>query len=434
LHGRRSICLIAVAAYAFVASADCAIVQRSISSSRQFIVFGNDVKLRGGLCDLAERTKKNLLAVLQQRDAWKTSIVVYAQRSATAAPDGAPAQLRFSQTGFGLKLQLDLAVAADEKPERIERELLRALLLELMYRDAPDTPAGTAYVQPPDWLVEGVLALAPERDSGALARDVSQLPDVETATPLAEFIEQRPELLDSPSRIVFAAKAAALVSMLSESPGAASSLSRFVVALPRSTDAPFAQLVLFFPELGNAEKAQQNWSGALLQLAARDRYEMLTCEQTERALAELLPVKVARRDRSAAAFSLEEFPQFIRAAAAPAALREIEQRLSLLSGRANPLYGPIILEYRRITAELARRKNHRIPERLARLRGDREEISRRMSAIGDYINWYEATQTRSASGTFAEYMRAAEVAGEQQPHRRDAISVYLDSMEAHLQE
>ena len=208
----------------------------------------------------------------------------------------------------------------------------------------------------------------------------------------------------------------------------------FIVALPTSTDAPFAQLVRFFPELKNADKAQQNWSGALLQLAARDRYEMLTCEQTERALAELLPVKLPKAEHSPTSYSLEEFPQFIRSAAAPAALREIEQRLSLLSGRANPLYSPIIIEYRRITGELARRKSHRIPERLARLRGDREEIGRRISAIGDYINWYEATQTRSASGTFADYMRAAEVASEQQPHRRDAISVYLDAMEAHLQD
>ncbi len=411
-----------------------AIVERSVSSSRQFIVFGKEATLRAGLCDLAERTKKNLLTILQRHDSWKTPIVVYAQRRGTSALDLPPVRLHFSQTGFGLKLQLDLVLASDENPDRIERELLRALLLEWMYRDSPDTPAGTAYVQPPDWLIDGVLALASRRDSAALARDVAQIPGGETSGRLAMFVEQRAELLDSPSRIVFAARAAALVSMLTESPDAAARLSRFLVTLPTSTEPAFAQLARYFPELAKVEETQQKWASALLRLAGRDRYQMLTCEETERALAESLAVKLAQAKDSAATFSLEEFPEFIRAAAAPAALHEIGQRLSLLSGRANPLYSAIIIEYRRVAAELARRRTHRAVERLARLRGDREEITRRMSAIDDYINWFEATQTRTASGAFTDYMRAAEIAAEQQPHRRDAISVYLDAMEAHMQD
>lgn len=428
LDARRFLYLIATA-HAFLFSANGAIVDRSVSSSRQFIVFGDDAKLRGGVCDFAERTKKNLSSVLQRPDGWKVPIVVYARRRATAASELEPARLHFSQTGFGLKLQLDLAIGGDEKPDRIERELLRALLLEMMYRDAPDTPAGTAYVQPPDWLIEGVLALSPERDSAPVAH-VAQLSGSGATEPLAGFLERRAELLDSPSRVVFAGKSAALVLMLTESPDAASRLSRFISALPTSTEPAVVQLARFYPELADAEQAQRKWSAALLRAAARDRFQLLTCEETERALSELLAVRI----RNAAAFTLEEFPQFIRHAAAPAALHEIEQRLSVLSGRANPLYTPVIFEYRRIVTELARRKAHRLPERLARLRGDREEMTRRMSAIDDYINWYEATQMRATSGTFVEYMRAAEVAAEKQPHRRDAISVYLDAMETHLQD
>ncbi|MFN2476167.1 MAG: hypothetical protein ABR526_07505 [Chthoniobacterales bacterium] len=433
MHAWRFLWLIA-AAHAFGHSANGATLARSVSSSRQFIVFGEDVKLRGGLCDFAERTKKNLLSVLYRPDGWKVPIVVYAQHRTGSVSELPPARLHFSQTGFGLKLQLDLAVAADKKPDCIGRELLRALLLELMYRDAPDTPAGTAYVQPPDWLIEGVLALSGERDSAAVAGSVAQLTGLKVHQPLADFIEQRPELLDSPSRLLFATRAAALVSMLTETPEAAARLSRFLIALPTSIDPPFAQLARFFPELTNAQEAQQKWSGALLRLAARERSQMLSCEQTEHALAELLSVELRDSDGSATTFSLEEFPQFIRSAAAPTALHEIEQRLSLLSARANLLYSPVILDYRRIVAELARRKTHRIPERLARLRGDREETTRRMSAIGDYVNWFEATQMRTASGAFADYMHAAESAAEKQPPRHDAISVYLDAMEAHLPE
>jgi hypothetical protein len=65
----------------------------------------------------------------------------------------------------------------------------------------------------------------------------------------------------------------------------------------------------------------------------------------------------------------------------------------------------------------------------------REHIRRRMSAITDYMNWFEATQSRSTSGVFAEYMKAAELALEdQQSRRHDPISVYLDALEAQFSE
>jgi hypothetical protein len=130
---------------------------RSVSTSRQFIVFGADVPLRGALADLAERTKANLLAVLQKRDDWKTPIVIHLQFPQANVPETPLAELHFSQTGAGLKLQLDLVIGADVNAPSIQRELLRALLLELIYRNHPDVASGTFYAQAPDWLLEGVL-------------------------------------------------------------------------------------------------------------------------------------------------------------------------------------------------------------------------------------------------------------------------------------
>jgi hypothetical protein len=49
------------------------------------------------------------------------------------------------------------------------------------------------------------------------------------------------------------------------------------------------------------------------------------------------------------------------------------------------------------------------------------------------MNWFEATQQQTQSGAFAEYMKAAELAMERQPRRRDPISVYLDALEAQMQ-
>ena len=47
----------------------------------------------------------------------------------------------------------------------------------------------------------------------------------------------------------------------------------------------------------------------------------------------------------------------------------------------------------------------------------------------DYLNWYEATQTKTMSGAFSQLLEAAKSADAPQPRRRDPISVYLDSIE-----
>src|SRR2546425_2934613 len=141
-----------------------ATVERSVSPSRQFVIYGADAALRGAVSNLAERTKADLLVLLRQRDNWTVSIVVNLQPQQASLPEVPPADLRFSQTGFGLKLQLDLIVSQNLDVSLIERELLRAILLEMMYRKESQIAAGTVFVEPPDWLIEGVLALVPGRD------------------------------------------------------------------------------------------------------------------------------------------------------------------------------------------------------------------------------------------------------------------------------
>jgi hypothetical protein len=55
-----------------------------------------------------------------------------------------------------------------------------------------------------------------------------------------------------------------------------------------------------------------------------------------------------------------------------------------------------------------------------------------MNKIDDYLNWFEATQSRTKSGAFANYLNAVEQQGAA-PHRHDAISVYLDALAEQFQ-
>src|SRR3954470_3311160 len=168
--------------------------EHSTSPSRQFVIYGADAKVRGAISALAEQTKTNLLGLMRQRDNWKTPVVVNLQSQQSNLPELPAADLRFSQTGFGIKLQLDLAISKNVDVLLVERELLRAILLEMIYRNQPHITAGAMLVEPPDWLIDGALALSPERDRGPL---IEAIADTEKPVSLEKFLRQRPGLFDS---------------------------------------------------------------------------------------------------------------------------------------------------------------------------------------------------------------------------------------------
>ena len=168
--------------------------EHSTSPSRQFVIYGADAKVRGAISGLAEQTKTNLLGLMRQRDDWKTPVVVNLQSQQSNLPELPPADLRFSQTGFGIKLQLDLTISKSVDVSLVERELLRAILLEMVYRNQPHITAGAVLVEPPDWLIDGALALAPGRERGPL---IEAIVNTEKPLPLEKFLRQRPGLLDS---------------------------------------------------------------------------------------------------------------------------------------------------------------------------------------------------------------------------------------------
>src|SRR5512132_2620581 len=174
--------------------------EHSTSPSRQFVIYGADAKVRGAISGLAEQTKTNLLGLLRQRDDWKTSVVVNLQPQQANVPEIPPADLRFSQTGFGIKLQLDLTISKNVDVLVVERELLHAILLELIYRKQPHIIAGAVLVEPHDWLIAGALALSPGRDRGPLLEAVG---NAVQPLPLEKFLRQRPGLVDSAGRTLY---------------------------------------------------------------------------------------------------------------------------------------------------------------------------------------------------------------------------------------
>jgi hypothetical protein len=416
---------------AFGSGLRAAPTERSLSASRQFIVYGTDVRIRGALCDLAEQTKRDLLRVTDQRDEWATPIVINAQYPLANLPETPRTALNFSQTGFGLKLQLDLTIASDVSRPEVRRELLRAVILEMMYRARPNVAAGTDYVLPPDWLLEGIAGQ--QSDFEPSVTDLLAAPvAARKILPLADFLNQRPELLDAPGRALYRAYSFALVRLLIHSPDGPHRFAKFMTDLPAASNDPLANIQKHFPELsgndGNDEKA---WTTQIARLSMPPLFQLLGAAETERLLDEALRLKIGAPG-SEKTYPLSEFAKWEKSSNAKSVLDGLTRELNALATRANPIYRPIVSEYAAISTLLSGGKRNGIAPRLERLSSSRKRLARQMRGIDDYMNWFEATKGRKLSGAFTDYMKAAEASAKPEP-RRDPISVYLDVLEAQFQ-
>ena len=402
-------------------------LERSVSPSRQFIIYGVDAPLRGAISDLAEETKGDLLELLRWPDRWNTPIVINLQLPQANLPEIPPAALRFSQTGAGLKIQLDLTIAAKIDRAAVERELLRAILLEMIYRNASNVAPGTAYVEPPEWLIDGALALTAGRDHAPL---IESLTISNKIVPLEDFLRQHQRLskLDSPARQLYRAYSFALVQLLVDQANGRGCLVRYIDNLCRASNDPLADLKAQFPELAG-DDAEKIWKSNIARLSAEQTHQLLTFAQTDRKLDELLSFDVPAPARSSRRAQLNDLAQSKISAGEIAALKRLNRDLLLLAARANPVLRPIVQEYQQVAMQLSVRKNSRASAHLARLKAVREKIAARMSEIDDYMNWFEATKLETNSGVFGDYLKAADETRVGEPRRRDALSVYLDALE-----
>ena len=399
-------------------------IERSLSPSGQFVIYGGDAAWRGAVSALAERTKANLLAVLQRRDQWGAAIVVNLQSPAANLPEIPATALRFNQTGSGLKLQLDLTISRKMDFGAIERELLRAILLEMIYRNQPGIASGATYVEPPNWLIEGLLALTPNRHRTGLT---NALAVPERITPLNEVLWERPELLDSAGRLLYRAYSFALVQLLIESADGHAHLGRYIDNLSFTSNDSLADLEAAFPQLaGNDEKI---WKSKIADIKTSGRADLLTFSQTEEKLASLLQTKL-RTDGRDKSLSFEDLCQRKPAPAQRLALQKFSQELLLLAAQANPALRSVVQDYQQVATQLALGKIRGLAARLADLKTLRAKLSARMTEIDDYLNWFEATQLSTRSGLFEDCLNTSSLETPSRAHRKDSFSAYLDAMEA----
>ncbi len=413
------------------------LLTKSFSRSKQFVVYAADGAVRGGIGSVAEETKTAVLAALGLKDQWKLPIVIDLRPPDAGMPNARPpSRLILGQTGAGLKVELDLLLGAAGRDNRIRDELVRAILLELAYRDHATLPAGLTYNLPPPWLVEGLSAYLENEENGLSASLFAALLPASQTLSLEDLLARNPAALDSTSRTVYRAYAFTLVRLLvQELPGGKAGLAGFIHDLPgvaMDSERGAGALRSHFPELASsADSLDKWWSLSLARVAASDQYQAFSLEETDRQLTGALtfPAPASSKDAAPRSLTLSDYKEIIALKDRKRILEPVQQALLALSARANPLVRPEVEEYQLIVAELIRGKAGGLDERLQKLAARRTEALTRKASIDDYLNWYEATQLKTASGAFESYFRAArQVKAENDVRRPDAISTYLDGL------
>jgi hypothetical protein len=404
---------------------------RTVSSSKEFFIYSPDARLRGQVAGFAEEIKTQLLVLLGETGRARSPILITLERNETFGAAGA--QLHAFEGPDGSTIQLDVRLD-EETPVDLQKYILRADLLELVYRDRGGIKGGEAYVEAPWWVIEGAAQIIRRRDLGVESDLFKRLIEQNKFPPLAQFLSMRDGSVGATAAAIDEACAMCLVQLLVEQPNGRANLGRFLRHWADNYQDPVGALLRDFPAL--AEKAGQLekwWTLNLARFSAAERHQGLSAEETEKELANLLSFEVAVNAKGEKQrFSIGDYRDFLKLPGSKAVVTELHGALIGLSVRANPLFRGVVADYESITAALLRRKTRGLAVRLADAERYRKALLERMSAVADYLNWFEATQFGTRSDAFDGFLKAARqlsLEEKERAHSDDPVAKYLDSLQ-----
>ena len=407
---------------------------RSISGSGQFIVYCDDREVRSRVVSLVEDVKEDTLKVLRERDDWKFPVVISLDAATPEQQDASPVTITLVTTVAGPKVDVAVRVGDDPSKVSLERHIVRALLLEIVYRDRPPLRGGERYAEPPWWLAEGIVQTIRSRRGAGDPEVFKSIVDTSKLPQLEKFLTQPPMQIDSAAGAVDRACAYSLIRALVQLPNGPQNLARFLRGWPDFGGDALGGLAKHFPVLAESEQSLAKWwTLQLAGLAKADQWRALGPAGSE---AELLPLLkldiVADKNGRKQQFAIADFERYLKLPGAKIALRTAQVRIGGLISKSDSFFHPVLAEYEEICRLLSAGKTKGIAERLADMERYRSSVLKRAEKIADYMNWYEATQLPGSTGEFDKYLRTVE---SMSPKPRPSepvdpkISAYLDSLE-----
>ncbi len=430
----RALCAISILFLTITLVRAVNVPKRSCSASRQFIVYCDDRDIRQRVTIFVEQTKGHVLRALGQMDSWKRPIVIQLVPATTSIPRQKPLIFNVIGSEDGIKIQIDVILGGPLPERSLQSEVIRALLLELAYRDGHVLHAGRPYNEPPAWLIEGIAHSIREQSMGVNADFFNRLIDVNRLPSINEFLGTSCPAIGLASLGLYRAYAYSLLRILQDLPAGRNCLSEYVRSIPTRSEEPVSELTTHFPSLiASRESLEKWWTLSMARLSIANDYEALSVEETENELHKLMTIKVRRKDeKKPAEFGLGDFKEYLRLPEGTAKIKNRQQDFLRLESRASPLYRPILAGYGDIAFQISRGRTRSTSKRLKMMEQYRQAVLQRMNEIANYLNWMEATQFGRKSDDFEQVLWVAEDLTQPLFEREDPVSLYLNRIEKQL--
>lgn len=412
---------------------------RVLSRTGEFRITGGEAHDRGVVAALVEEAKDELIRLTEETDDWadwKIPIEV-TLRGAPGDPEPPRTEaIRIRVNEVGYSVLLDFHLSRGIEPERVKFAATSALIYARSLRDRSTKDADTPFLVPP-WLVAGLreatawrLSQSDRRLYEALFRSgglfrIDELFSLNDA----QFRD-----LDAAMRAAFTVSSGALVMALLQQPQGKDGFRKFLGEVaPFEGEVP-ALLRKHFPELNLSETSLAKWWA--LQLAniggQNLATDVLTVAETETLLQDALRLNFRTPDGITQQKGIDAWPE-ISTLPAPERIKSVQlaqDALVRLSYRCFPSYRPFLAEYQVILSAIAKNQTNTVAAQLADLATQRTTMVAKAVLARDYLDWFEITRARETSGAFDDYMRLKDRL-KSNPHRRtDAMSKYLDRMDA----
>ncbi|PTX93133.1 hypothetical protein DB345_16015 [Spartobacteria bacterium LR76] len=404
-------------------------LQRSFSSSQQFIIYNNDKILRARLARQVEDIKASFLRRLGLSDEWKSPIII---RVLTLRSSNQPKIITnaFESDGDQLKLQIDVFEPAVIGTADFDIEIYRALCLEYQYRNYV-LKAGKQISQPPAWLIEALYEESRSKEEGPAAGLYEMLLQRGNSPKLEAFLKEKPTMYDGTSRAIYRAQAVGLLRAIMAFQGAQASLCDYLSKLPEKNAADAKELIKSFPAIEqDPSLLAKAWVLSIADVSAANRLDPMTIDETRKQLALILdlsaPPNPKKPDEKPVRGPMA-FPEIARTPEGRYVIDQKKDDLLRLEVRSHPLLRPMVAEYRLIATQLVAKPKRNVRDRLEKNQELLDAVSQRANEVEDYLNWYEAAKLETPSGHFNNVTDEPTF---QKTRRSDAISRRLDDLEA----
>jgi hypothetical protein len=405
------------------------------SASRQFVVYAHDRLVTSALCVYAEHVKRGWLRLLGTPDNWTDPILLVVRPGDPSEPNAPAISLVTFQTDKHLKYQVDCLVPPPLDETKLLTTLIEALCAEWTNRGQP-TVHGQPYTVPqmPPWLVQGMAAsiqgrgdilLAAGRRSVAAGRPQS----------VTDLFNVRELAVDPVERLLFRANAWMFTDSLLSLPDGALKLRTFLAELGAQKVVSNAFWAVYREEFPQDSALEKWWS---LQQASRTSFvvaENLSAQESAQRLHKILltelgPERGYRGQPGSGEATIDQLWHYCSEAWLEDVLQTKINELSMLRGRAHPVYHAAIDDYLEALRSLMRQSTVRFRRAVKRAEGERRAAEKQTKAIGAYMDQAERVYAPDDFSTVVTgYFRTLDQVQKLEDERRNPISDYLDKFE-----